>query len=287
LFETKLSGRSIDKMPYLETVSGVNIHYDDLGEGQPLVLLHGWAGSGVLWRFQNGLSEDFRLIIPDLRGHGQSVPLHKPFTLEALVADLCNLLERLDLQRAVIAGWSLGSQVAMAAYVGLRERVAGLVLVGGTARFTLGEGYPHGHPANEIRGMGLRLKRHYEGTMGEFFRSMFVEGELSPEQEDRIAVEVLARGGLPEPAIAHAGLAILSATDLRMLLPEIDCPVMVIHGDKDSACPLGAGRYLAENLPNALLFELAGVGHAPPLSRPDQLNASLRAFLHEVLHGRD
>jgi pimeloyl-[acyl-carrier protein] methyl ester esterase len=239
-----------------------------------------------MWRFQKDLSEDFRLIIPDLRGHGSSIPLQEPFTLEALVADLCNLLERLDLQRAIIVGWSLGSQVALAAYAHLRERVTGLVLVGGTARFILGEGYPHGHPANEIRGMGLRLKRNYEGTMGEFFRSMFAEGEITAEQEKRIASDVLAKGGLPEPAIAHAGLAILSATDLRMLLPEIACPVMVIHGDKDSVCPPGAGRYLAENLPKARLLELAGVGHAPPLSRPDQFNASLRAFLHEDLNGR-
>jgi pimeloyl-[acyl-carrier protein] methyl ester esterase len=274
-------------MPYLEASKDINIYYEDSGDGQPLVLIHGWAGSGLLWRFQKELSEDFRLIIPDLRGHGRSIPLHEPFTLEALVADLCNLLEGLDLQQAIIAGWSLGSQVALAAYAHLRERVAGLVLVGGTARFTATEGYPHGHPVSEIRGMGLRLKRHYEGTMGEFFRSMFARGELSPDQEDRIAVEVLARGRLPEPAIAQGGLAILSATDLRMLLPEITCPVMVIHGDKDSVCPLGAGRYLAENLPKARLFELAGVGHAPPLSRPDQFNASLRTFLHEELYGRD
>jgi non-heme chloroperoxidase len=272
-------------MPYIEISSRAKIHYEDMGKGLPLVLLHGWAGSGVLWRFQRELSEEFRLIIPDLRGHGRSVPLHEPFTLEALAADLCNMFERLDLQKAVIIGWSLGSQVAMLAFPMLRKRLAGVVLVGATVRFTATAGYPHGLPAEELRGMGIRLKRCYEKTMGEFFRSMFVAGELSREQEARIDNEVLTKGRLPDPAVAVSGLDVLATADLRPELSGIDLPVLLIHGDADTICPVGSSHYMKESIPDATLVEFAGVGHAPNLSRPVEFNACVRRFIRERIYG--
>lgn len=249
-------------------------------------MLHGWAGSGRLWRFQQELADSFRLVIPDLRGHGRSNTPTERFILEDLASDIVTLFERLELNDAIFLGWSLGSQVALAAFPRLRERLAGLVLVGATARFTSTDGYPHGLQATEPRGMGLRLRRDFTGTMGEFFRSMFAQGELTPEQEERIGREILAEGRLPAPTAAHAALAILASTDLREKLPEIDRPVLIIHGSADAVCPPGAARYLAERLPDARLVEFAGVGHAPSLSRPDQFNAVLREFLRKEAHDR-
>lgn len=266
-------------MPLIETSHGVKIHYDDMGEGQPIVLIHGWGGSGVLWRFQGELADDYRLIIPDLRGHGGSTAAGEGFGLQDLADDIVILFERLDLRGAILLGWSLGSQVAMASFPRLKGRISGLVLVGATARFTSGAGYPHGLAESEIRGMGLRLKRGFERTMEEFFRSMFAMEELTAEQEGRICREILAEGMLPSREAADAGLAILASTDLREMLPQIDCPVLVVHGSADAICPPGSARYLAERIPNARLFEFAGAGHAPSLSRPEQFNAILREFI--------
>jgi pimeloyl-ACP methyl ester esterase len=271
-------------MPFIETSAGLNIHYEEMGEGRPLVMLHGWAGSGRLWRFQEELADSFRLVIPDLRGHGLSIALPEGFRVEELVSDIVTLFERLGLTDAILLGWSLGSQVALAAFPLLRERLSGLALVGATARFTATDGYPNGLPANDIRGIGLRLQRNYERTMGEFFRSMFAEGELTPDQEERISREILAEGRLPAPEAAHAALAILASTDIRERLRSIDCPVLIIHGSADVVCPPGAARFLAQRLPDARLVELAGAGHAPPLSRPAQFNALLREFLQKEAH---
>jgi pimeloyl-ACP methyl ester esterase len=271
-------------MPFIETSPGVNIYYEKMGTGRPLVMLHGWAGSGRLWRFQQELADSFRLVIPDLRGHGLSIAPPEGFRVEDLVSDIVTLFERLALTDATLLGWSLGSQVALAAFPFLRERLSGLVLVGATARFTAKDGYPNGLPANDIRGIGLRLQRNYERTMGEFFRSMFAEGELTPDQEERISREILADGRLPAPKAAHAALDILASTDLRERLRSIDCPVLIIHGSADAVCPPGAARFLAQRLPHARLVELAGSGHAPPLSRPDQFNALLREFLQKEAH---
>lgn len=274
-------------MPFMETSAGVNIFYEEAGEGRPLVMLHGWGGSGRLWRFQQELAGNFRLVVPDLRGHGRSSAPSESFTLDDLVNDIVSLFERLNLRDATLLGWSLGSQVALAAVARLRKRLYALVLVGATARFISTEGYPHGLPAKEVRGMAVRLKRDYERTMGEFFRSMFAEGELTSEQEGHIGRDILAEGQLPSPEAAHAALAVLVSTDLRERLPDIDCPVLIIHGSTDIICPPGSARYLSERLPNARLVEFAGVGHAPSLSRPDQFNAVLREFIRKDPHERD
>lgn len=274
-------------MSFIKTSAGVEIYYEETGQGCPLVMLHGWSMSSRVWRFQKELADSCRLVIPDLRGHGRSSAPAAGYLLENLAGDVVALFERLELTNAVLLGWSLGSQVALAAFPKLQERLASLVLVGATPRFTATDGHPCGLPATELRGIGLRLRRNFTGTMGEFFRGMFAEGELSHEQEDRINREIALDGGLPEPAVAHATLDILASTDLREKMPAIDRPMLLIHGSADTICPPGAARYLAERLPDARLVMLDGAGHAPFLSRPDEFNAILRKFLQEEVYGRD
>ena len=274
-------------MPFIETSAGVEIYYEETGKGRPLVMLHGWSMSGLVWRFQKELAANCRLILLDLRGHGRSSAPLGGLSLNDLVVDVVALFERLDLTNAILLGWSLGSQAALAVFPHLRERLAGLVLVGATPRFTATAGYPYGLPATTLRGMGLRLSKAFNRTMEEFFRGMFAEGELSHEREDRINREIALEGGLPEPAVAHATLDILASTDLREKLPAIDRPVLLIHGSADTICPPGAARYLAEWLPDARLVELDGAGHAPFLSRPDEFNAILREFLQEEVYVRN
>lgn len=274
-------------MPFIETSSGVEIYYEESGHGRPLVMLHGWLMSGRVWRFQKELADSFRLVIPDLAGHGRSSMPYSGYLLNDLAGDIVDLFERLDLTNAVLLGWSLGSQVAFAAFPQIQERLAGLVLVGATPRFTATDGYPWGLPATGLRGMGLRLRRDFNRTMGEFFKGMFAAEEISRDMENRIALEIVMEGLLPKPEVAQVTLDILASADLRTMLPEINRPVLIIHGSADTVCPPGAARYLAKWLPDARLVELNGVGHAPFLSRPVEFNDILRSFLREKVYGRN
>ncbi len=269
-------------MPFLETSPGKEIYYEVIGEGRPLVMLHGWAMSQRVWRFQHGLADTCRLVIPDLAGHGCSMA-PAVFSLEELADDIVQLFHRLNLADAFLLGWSLGSQVALAAFPRIRERLAGLILVGATPRFTVADDYPYALAATELRGMMLRLKRDFNKTMGEFFRRMFTPGELSREQENRIAREIVMGGQLPQPATALAFLDILAMADLRETLSSINRPVLLLHGSDDTICPPGAARFMVSRLPHGRLMELAGAGHAPFLSRPDEFNACLRRFIEEII----
>lgn len=254
-------------------------HCVDLGQGRPLVLLHGWCMSARVWEPLHPLARECRLLLPDLRGHGSFLP-GATFDLETLAQDLELLFQQLELRDAVLAGWSMGGLVALAAAPRLRERLAGLVLLGGTSRFTETEGYPYGVPLREVRGMAARLRRDYDATLVGFIQGMFAAGELSTDEAAMI-VERLKREA-PPPATALSGLELLAGTDVRGVLKGLAIPTLVIHGEEDRVCPVGAARYLAEHLPGCRLAILSGAGHAPFITQPEKVMKELRCFMEEL-----
>ena len=265
-------------MPFVDTLAGASLHYDETGNGRPVVFLHGWAMSARVWRFQQQLDPDCRLIFLDQRGHGQSTPA-PGYAVGDFAEDLATFFEKMALRDAILIGWSMGVQVALKAFPALRSRLAALVLVGGTPKFTAGEDFPHGQPPLEVKGMGLRLRRDYQKTMGDFFRGMFAEGEMDAAQYQRIVHEIVMGGCSPDPEAVRQSLLILSAADLRGELPSIDRPVLLIHGALDTICPAAASRFMAERLPMATLGIMEGCGHAPFMTRPEQFNTMVREFL--------
>lgn len=253
------------------------LHHEDEGAGDPVVLVHGWAyASGVFEELAAGLVRRRRVVRPDLRGHGRSSP--GAFALPELAGDLAALVEALGLERAVVVGWSLGAQIALAALPRLRRRLAGVVLVSATPRFTAGDGWTHGPPPRTVEVLAHRVRRDPARALARFREDAFAEGELGEADRTRVAA-LLGRLPLPDPATALAGLDLLAREDLRDALAGVDVPALVVHGDRDPICPVGAGRALAAAVPGARLVELAGSGHAPFLSRPDAFGDALGSFL--------
>jgi pimeloyl-ACP methyl ester esterase len=268
-------------MSFVETAAGLSLHYEEAGRGRPVVFLHGWAMSGRVWRFQRPLGDFRRLIFLDQRGHGQTPPA-AGYTVQDYAGDLVEFFEALELQDAVLVGWSMGVQVALQAFSALRPRISALVLVGGNPRFTAAEDYPHGQPPLEVKGMGVNLRRDYQKTMGTFFKGMFAEGEMEGEQYQRIVHEIVMGGRSPDLDAARRSLQILSEADLRDRLPLIDRPVLLIHGELDSICPASASAYMAQRLPAGTLEIMPGCGHAPFMTRPEQFNDLLGSFIKGV-----
>ena len=130
-------------------------------------MLHGWAMSGRVWRFQEPLASRWRLLAPDLPGHGYSPvpPNLDHFTVPLLARNLREMLEELHLERVAILGWSLGSLVAMRLAELLGDRLTSLILVGGTPRFCADTDYASGVPAQDVRGLGLRLRNHPQNAI--------------------------------------------------------------------------------------------------------------------------
>jgi pimeloyl-[acyl-carrier protein] methyl ester esterase len=265
-------------MKQLLLSDGRSLGYREVGEGPPLVLLHGWAmSSAVFTEALDHLSNDFRVLAPDLRGHGVSEagPI---FGFADFAADLREWLDALDLRDAVLGGWSMGGQVLLELYPAVRGRVRRLMLIAATPRFTSEGDWSEGLPGAQVRAMARDLKRNYRKTMGDFFALQFAGEEIDRDRYRRIVDFAVRQGNLPDSGTALAALETLSRGDQRDGLAAIDCPVLVLHGELDRIVPPGAGRYLAGHLPQGELVLLPDVGHAPFLSCPGDVFDRWRSF---------
>jgi pimeloyl-[acyl-carrier protein] methyl ester esterase len=269
-------------MASTESIAGLHLRVS--GSGPPLLMIHGWAMSGRCWRFQEPLADRWHLLMPDLPGHGFSPAMAdlSEFTVAQVARTLLAVLDARNVGQVAVMGWSLGSLVALRLAELLGDRLTALVLVGGTPRFCSAEEYPHGLPAQDVRGLGLRLRRDYGATLGDFFKRMFAQDELDHDQYQRIVREVVLGGRQPTLEVAQAGLQALAAEDVRSLLPAITAPALILHGMADTISLPGAARYLADHLPCASLQLLPGVGHAPFLTRPEEFNTLVAEFLDET-----
>lgn len=270
-------------MSEITTGQGGPLAYEESGSGPVLLFIHGWAMSGRVWRYQREeFSTDHRVITLDLRGHGSSAIPDAGPSIDDFAGDIETLMIRLDLRLVTLVAWSMGVSATLRAFPAIRHRLTSLIFVGGTPRFTSGDGFPHGLSPEESRGMALRLRRNYGRSMEDFFHDMFAEGELAPEQYRQIVQDILKGGRLPEPRISLYSLEDLAKRDLRPLLSTIDSPTLLIHGAEDRICLPGASRFMAESMPEARVELLPGIGHAPFLSHPALFNAMIREFMSTV-----
>jgi pimeloyl-[acyl-carrier protein] methyl ester esterase len=260
----------------------VALAHDIRGQGRPLVLLHGWSfSSRAMAPLATPLSAEHRCIGVDLRGHGRSAAPPAGYDVEDHARDLAALFDHLELADAAVVGWSLGAQIALEALPALAGRVRALVLLSGTPCFTSRDGWPHGLAEASVRALAARLERRPEATLRRFAEGLFAPGELGPEALRAVAEEVLG-GPPPAPHAARAGLDAFLAADQRPRLGEVRVPTLVVHGEADPICLPGAARAAAAAILGAELALMAGLGHAPHLSRPAEVVARIGAFLRGI-----
>lgn len=266
-------------MAWYAAGSGSRLWYEECGAGTPVVFLHGWCMSSAVWRLQReGLSDSFRVITIDLPGHGQSSPPPVGFQIRSCTGDIAGIFESLQLHGALLAGWSLGSLIALEAFGRLRERLSGLVLISGTPRFTQGAGYSCGLPGADVDGMARKVERSLCRAREGFAARMFAPGELGDPVLAALVRELLSNLPLPTVDVAIQALDALAGADMRDRLASVDLPTLVMNGDRDVICLPQASEFLALRIPSARQELFAGCGHAPFLTRSERFNACLKEF---------
>ncbi len=271
-------------MPYFKNRSGEQLWYEDAGSGIPLLFLHGWCMSSVVWQSQfTQLNRDFRVIAPDLRGHGKSRAVSGHFDFDRYAEDLEDLVQCLELERIILIGWSMGAQIALQAFDALTEKLAGLVLVSATPCFTVKDDFPFGLACNEAFGMRLKVTRNLIRALDGFHGRMFAEGEAGdPHTAIRIK-ELLDSVVPPDASVAVEALDSLADADMRPLLARISLPVLILNGDRDPVCLPQASDYLAGHIKFAIQKVFSGCGHAFFITRPEMFNNEIIQFTRSVL----
>lgn len=259
-------------------VGSLESHVELVGEGVPVVLLHGLGLTGALWnRVRDNLGPGFQLILVDIRAAGQTRELErKELSLECWAGDLAGLLETLDVRRPVIVGHSLGASIALKFALERPHDVRALVLIGADA--TLSNLAPRmlGN-ADRIENMGL------DAWVEEFWSKNPPFSAESLERDPEILAEYrdLVLANDPDDYVRQCR-AIAVAEDLSGRLGEVTQPALVLIGAKDDRTLPEHGRALAERLGDARVVELPDVGHTLPLEAPEAVAAAVSTFLQDV-----
>lgn len=244
------------------TRDGVKIYYEDHGSGGAILLTHGYSATSKMWAGQiRPLSEKYRVITWDMRGHGQSdSPQQQRLYSEAhCIDDMAAILDACGVATAVIAGLSLGGYMSLAFNLKYPQRVIGLML------FDTGPGYKNDQARESWNDMARK-------------RAEVIDAEglasLGNSDEVRISNHNSAAG------MANAARGMLTQVDDRIIqsLPEITVPTLVLVGADDKQF-LGATDYMAIKIPNASKEILPHAGHAANINQPELFNSAVLNFI--------
>ena len=275
-------------MPHItvgtENDAPIEIHYEDHGAGQPVVLIHGYPLSGRAWDKQVPvlLEAGHRVITYDRRGFGHSSQPVVGYDYDTFASDLRALLEALDLRDVTLVGHSMGTGEVtryLSAYGS--ARVATGVLVSPIPPFLLQTSdNPDGVPQSVFDGFveaaQSDMPAWMKGFLDNFYNADTLRGTLVSDQAYQASWNVAAS------ASATAAVACIStwATDFRADLRKIDVPMLVVQGDADRVLPLDkTGKRLPGLIDDVQLVVIEGGPHAIPWTHADQVNTALLDFL--------
>jgi len=275
-------------MPYVsvgtENRDHIELYYEDHGSGQPVVLIHGYLLASSSWEKQTAalLDAGKRVIVYDRRGFGKSSWPSSGHDYDTYAADLSGLVASLDLQDAVLVGFSMGTG-AVARYLSRygSHRVAKAVFIAPLQPFMLKtDENPAGVPQEVIDGMLEATKADRYAFFTGFFENFY---NLDENLGNRMSEEAL-RASWQMAANASPYSSVWAQptwyTDFRGDIGKIDVPALIMHGTGDRIVPIDiTSRVLAKMLPSATYIEMEGAPHGMLWTHGEEVNRALLEFL--------
>uniref|UniRef100_UPI00047296E0 alpha/beta fold hydrolase n=1 Tax=Salinispora cortesiana TaxID=1305843 RepID=UPI00047296E0 len=258
--------------------------YEDHGQGQPVVLIHGYPLDGHSWEKQSAalLKAGYRVITYDRRGFGQSSQPTVGYDYDTFAADLNTVLETLDLTDVVLVGFSMGSG-EVARYLSRygSARVAKAAFLASLQPFLLQtDDNPTGVPQEVFDGILAAVTADRYAYFTDFYRNFF---NTDDTLGTRLSEEALRNSwNVAAGASWYASSAAVPTwvTDFRTDVPKIDVPSLILHGTADNILPIDAtAREFHKQLPEADYVEIDGAPHGLLWTHADDVNQALLTFL--------
>lgn len=261
------------------SINGIKINFIDSGkkDGLPILFIHGMAFDHGMWLPQvEAFKQEFRVIAPDLRGHGKSGAGDGQFTYRQLAEDILGLLDFLDIEKAVLCGLSMGGAVCLRTFEFRPECVLALVLCDTTCDPDTEESKKRRELAIEsIKKDGLAP--FADGFLKTVFAASTFEKHEAPVEKMRNTILASSPLGLCGALLAQA-----ARTDLCPVLPEIRVPVLVIVGTEDSLTTPDTMEKMAGRIPSSRFRAIPGAAHVSNLENPAVFNSELSDFLKRL-----
>ncbi len=255
----------------LVRANGVEIAYERVGHGPPLVLVHGAASDSRTWRPQlTALADEFTVVAWDEPGAGRSSDVPVGFTLADYVDCLAAVIGALDLGPAHVAGLSWGGTVALELYRRRPELVATLLLCDTYA------GWKGSLPAEEVR-TRIEGVRQTVAAGGESFDPT-LPGLFAGDPPAEFVPLLEAMADDVRPDSMKTALSVMAETDQCDLLPNVAVPALLIWGELDGRSPLSVARQFEDAIPDTELVVIPGAGHMSNLEAPEPFNDVVRRF---------
>ena len=264
-------------MPHIRS-DDADIFYDVAGDGAPVVLLHPFPAHHEFWLpLGKFLSSRYQLILPDLRGHGESTLGEGPATMQKHAADIARVMDAAGVDRAPLIGVSIGGYAIFEFWRRFRDRVNALVLSKTKASADNPEARAARlEAANDVlqRGTGPFFEGMLQKLMGETTRRSrpdLVEG----------AHRLMRKMSAEDVAGVQRGMA--ERPDSVSTLKTIDVPTLIVTGDEDIMTGVAEAEVMRQRIAGAQMKVVAKAGHYSPWEQPEEVGKLLRQFLDSIL----
>jgi len=258
-------------------IRGIDLVFEDQGIGDVVVFIHGQPFNRSMWNYQSQVfSKTNRLIIPDLRGYGESATTEPMVLLDELALDIIYLLNELDIPEAVFVGLSMGGQIAFEIYRLAPHLVKGLVLADTDAK---------AEDTTSYLNRKALAKRLLTDGMGKYtienIGNYLCENTFHTKQEvvDHLS-EMMTSTDAAGAAAVQLGRA--ERRDHSAILSNIDFPTLLIVGDQDVFTPVATAGYMQARISGAELSIIKNAGHMPNMEQPEQFNQLLKDYLDKI-----
>ena len=260
-------------MPTLVTEQGI-VHYETLGRGRPVLLLHGWLGSWSLWRQTiEILSKEFKTYALDFFGFGGSFDRTADFSVGNFVSSVDQFMDRLGIPKAAIIGHSMGGTVSLAAAIQFPEKIVKTTVIGSpidgeSLNFLLKFSGYRGF-AKIIWTTPVLLRLFLRGYAYYIAKDGRAVGKMITEDVSKITAESFFQS-----------IGTLRATDLREEVAQIQSPLLGIYGKYDRIVRPDQADVLKSHAPSSTIAWFENSGHFPMMDEPDRFYAAILDFLH-------
>lgn len=270
---------SFGREEFIEVEKNVRLHITDIGEGKPIILIHGWPLSDAMYEYQyQYLSrKGFRVIGITLRGFGKSDKPYGKYTFDVFSDDIKVVLEKLKIKNAVLGGFSMGGAVVLHYITKYNAaHVNKLALFAAAApSWQQREGSPYGISEAEANGLILQTMTARQDLIAGF-------GSAFPAKEGNISKNVekwLENINLEaSPYAITESIRSLKELDLRPELSKIKIPVAIFHGPQDKLCPFSFAEELHRGIKDSYIVKFENSGHALFFEEAEKFNEELEKF---------
>jgi pimeloyl-ACP methyl ester carboxylesterase len=263
-------------MPQI-TSGDADIFYEVLGSGPPVVLLHPFPANHNLWKpAAQALTTRYRVILPDLRGHGESGIGDGPATMEKHAADIARVLDHEEVRRAAFVGVSIGGYALFEFWRKYRARANAIILCNTKAQADTPEAR-----AVRLQAATFVLDRGTELFFGSMIPKLM--GKTTRDTRPDLvegALRMMRTMSPEDVAMVQRGMA--ERQDSVETLKTINVPTMLVTGDEDILTGVGEAELMRQNISGSEIKLIAKAGHYSPWEQPEEVGKLLRQFLDRL-----